>query len=164
MRAAIPLLLLLLAGPAWAQENADGTTNLPIPRFVSLKSNKAMMRSGPDDQRFPILWEYRRQGLPMEVLQEVGIWRQVRDPEGTVGWMNKSLLRGTRTALVLPPERILYVAPDTRARVAWRVEPGTILNITLCEGAWCRVSNQGRSGFIPRAQLHGTYKDEKVGG
>ncbi|GGI80883.1 hypothetical protein GCM10007973_16740 [Polymorphobacter multimanifer] len=156
------LLAASVATPVRAQENADGTTTLPVPRFVSLRSNRAMMRAGPDDQRFPILWEYRRKGLPLEVVREYGIWRQVRDVDGTVGWMNKALLTGTRTAVVTERERILYVAPNTRSRVAWRIEPGTVVNITLCEDVWCRVSNEGRSGFILRAHLWGTYPKEVI--
>jgi len=157
----------LLAGPLAAApiENADGTTNLPVPRFVSLKAGKAMMRSGPDDRRFPILWEYRRRGLPLEVVREYGIWRQVRDPDGTTGWMNKSLLTGTRTAMVTSPSgtpRLLYTAPDMQARIAWRIQPGAIVTITLCEDIWCRVAAGGRSGFILRAHIWGTYPKEVI--
>jgi SH3-like domain-containing protein len=146
-------------------ERADGTTTLPIPRFVSLKAGKAMLRSGPDDRRFPILWEYRRRGLPMEILREYGIWRQVRDPEGTIGWMNKSLLTGIRTAVVTNPAgtpRLLYTAPDMQARIAWRIEPDTVVTITLCEDIWCRVAVGGRSGFILRTHLWGTYPKEAI--
>ena len=164
----IHLLLLavaITAGPASAasEERADGTTTLPVPRFVSLKSNSAMMRSGPEE-RFPILWEYKRRGLPMEVIKEYKIWRQVRDPDGTVGWMNKSLLTGVRTGFVREQTRTLYVAPDLQSRVAWRIEPGTVVTITVCEQMWCRVSNDGRSGYILRNQLWGVYPNEAIGG
>lgn len=162
------LLLLTAALPAPAaaagEERADGTTTLPVPRFVSLKSNSAMMRSGPDDQRFPIIFEYKRAGLPLEVIREYGIWRQVRDPDGTLGWMNKSLLRGTRTGVITGGVRTLYVAPDLQSRVAWRIEPGAVVMITLCENIWCRVSNAGRSGYILRNQLWGTYPNEAISG
>ncbi len=176
LAAAAALLLLAPAPPAIAapEDKADGTTTLPVPRFVSLKSGKAMLRAGPDDQRFPILWEYRRKGLPMEIVREYGLWREVRDPTGTRGWMNKSLLSGVRTALVLAESgqaddsggapRLLYTAPNPRGRIAWRAAPGAVVTIILCEDVWCRVSNAGRSGFIPRAQLWGTYPGEAVGG
>lgn len=160
------LLLIALAGPALAalEERADGSTNLPVPRFVSLKSNTAMLRTGPDDRRFPIQWEYRRRGLPMEILREYNIWRQVRDPDGTIGWMNKSLLTGERTGFITGGIRTLYTAPDLQSRVAWRIEPGTVVTITLCENIWCRVSNAGRSGYILRNQMWGTYPNEAIGG
>lgn len=165
----VHLLLMSLAFTAAtpvlaaSEERADGTTTLPVPRFVSLKSNSAMMRSGPEE-RFPILWEYKRRGLPLEILKEYKIWRQVRDPDGTIGWMNKSLLTGVRTGFVRDQMRTLYVAPDLQSRVAWRVEPGTVMTITLCETVWCRVSKDGQSGYILRNQLWGTYPGEAVGG
>ena len=155
--------LALMAIPAAAQERADGTTNFPVPRFVSLKSNSAMLRAGPED-RFPILWEYKRRGLPLEIIKEYKIWRQVRDPDGATGWMNKSLLTGVRTGFVRDQVRTLYVAPDLQSRVAWRIEPGSVVAITLCETQWCRVSNDGRSGYILRSQLWGTYPGEVIGG
>jgi len=163
---AVSGLLLLAALPVAAavEERADGTTNLPVPRFVSLKSNSAMLRTGPDSRRFPIAWEYKRRGLPLEIIREYGIWRQVRDPDGTIGWMNKSLLTGERTGYVTGSIRTLYTSPDLQARVAWRVEPGTVMTITLCENVWCRVSSAGRSGYILRNQIWGTYANEAIGG
>ena len=156
-------VLAMAALPATSQERADGTTDFPVPRFVSLKSSSAMLRAGPE-VRFPILWEYKRRGLPLEIIKEYKIWRQVRDPGGTIGWMNKSLLTGVRTGFVREQLRTLYVAPDLQSRVAWRIEPGTVVTITLCENQWCRVSNDGRSGYILRNQLWGTYPNEAIGG
>jgi SH3-like domain-containing protein len=153
----------LIPAPAAAAEFADGTTDLPKPRFVSIKRGSAMMRSGPGE-RFPIKWEYKRPGLPMEILKEYEIWRQVRDPDGEIGWMNKALLTGTRTGIIRDQTRLLYVAPDLKSRIAWRIAPGAVVNITLCEDLWCRVSKDGKSGYILRAQMWGTYRNEKIDG
>jgi SH3-like domain-containing protein len=161
----LPALLAaaLLASPATAAEFADGTTDLPKPRFVSIKRGSAMMRTGPGE-RFPIKWEYKRPGLPMEILKEYEIWRQVRDPDGEIGWMNKALLTGTRTGIVKDDVRLLYVAPAMNSRIAWRIAPGAVVTITLCEDLWCRVSKDGRSGYILRSQMWGTYPREKIEG
>ena len=149
------------ATPAAAAEFADGTTDLPKPRFVSIKRGSAMMRSGPGE-RFPILWEYKRPGLPMEILKEYEIWRQVRDPSGEIGWMNKALLTGQRSGIITDQTRLLYVAPDMKSRIAWRIEPGAVVTITLCEDLWCRVSKDGKSGYIVRDHMWGTYRREKI--
>lgn len=151
----------LIAAPLAATEFADGTTDLPKPRFVSIKRGSAMMRTGPGD-RFPIKWEYRRAGLPMEVLKEYFIWRQVRDPSGEIGWMQKGLFVGQRTGVVKDQVRLLYVAPDVSSRVAWRIAPGALVTITLCEDMWCRVSKDGKSGYILRTEFWGTYNREKI--
>ena len=153
----------LAATAAGAAELADGTTDLPKPRFVSIKGGSAMMRTGPGE-RFPILWEYKRPGLPMEILKEYEIWRQVRDPDGAIGWMNKALLTGQRTGIVKDQTRLLYVAPDMKSRIAWRIAPGAVVTITLCEDLWCRVSKDGKSGYILRGQMWGTYAREKIEG
>ena len=123
MKTALILLIACAATAANAAEFADGTTDLQKPRFVSIKGGSAMMRSGPGE-RFPILWEYKRPGLPMEILKEYEIWRQVRDPDGTIGWMNKALLTGQRTGIV--KDQMLYVqaaagvVADSVPEMEWR--------------------------------------------
>ncbi|MFZ4382999.1 MAG: SH3 domain-containing protein [Sandarakinorhabdus sp.] len=159
----VAVLLAFFAAPVAATEFADGTTDLPKPRFVSIKRGQAMMRSGPGE-RFPIKWEYRRPGLPMEILKEYEIWRQVRDPDGEIGWMQKALLVGQRTGIIKDQVRLLYVAPDVNSRVAWRIAPGAVVTITLCEDMWCRVSKDGKSGYILRGEMWGTYAREKIEG
>ncbi len=85
----------------------------------------------------------------MEIIREYGIWRQVRDPDGIIGWMNKSLLTGERTGYVTGGIRTLYTSPDLQSRVAWRIEPGTVVTITLCENVWCRDVERRPFGLYP---------------
>jgi SH3-like domain-containing protein len=153
---------LLAASPLPATEFANGTSDLPIPRFVSIKKGLAVMRTGPD-RRFPIKWEYRRQGLPLEVLKEHLQWRQVRDPDGETGWMDKGLLTKDRSGYVVGGEQLLYVAPDLKARIAFRIAPGAVVAITYCDELFCRVSKDGKSGYILRQGLWGVYPREVIG-
>lgn len=167
MRLLKPVLALALsfALPAAAQTPApdDGTSGLPVPRFVSLKAGKAYVRSGPGD-RYPVLWVYVRARLPLEVLKEYEIWRQVRDESGSIGWINKSLLQSERTALVTRGVRTLYSRADLASPPVWRIEAGTLVGLTLCEGEWCRVARDGKGGYILRSQLWGTYRGERIEG
>lgn len=157
------LLAPLLAAAAPAPvEPADGATGLPVPRFASIKSDKAYLRTGPGD-RYPVAFIYVRAGLPVEIIREYGIWRQLRDVDGSVGWMNKSLLKGERTALVTgASDRSLYTSADLQSRIAWRIEPRTLVRLTLCDQAWCRIDRGGKSGFILRSQLWGVYPNEAL--
>ncbi len=59
-------------------------SGLPVPRFVSLKSDRVNLRNGPGTD-YPTGWVYRRAGLPLEVVKEFEGWRQVRDAEGVNG-------------------------------------------------------------------------------
>lgn len=162
MRRLLPVLVLGLATPAAAvPEDVSGRSGAPVPRFVSLRSGEANLRTGPGDQ-YPILWTYRRQRLPVEIVREWGPWRQVRDPDGASGWMNKGLLSGERYLLVTGTTRTLYAEADIRAKALWRAEPGVVARILFCAGDWCRVSAEGQSGFVLRAQSWGSYPGERV--
>lgn len=171
MATAMRLLLLacLIATPAVAapadpvQACKDALSGLPTPRFVSLKPGKAFVRAGPGDQ-YPVLWVYVRRGLPLEVLKEYCIWRQVRDESGQIGWINKSLLQSDRTAIVTRGVRTLYLRPDLASPPVYRIEAGALVGLTLCDGDWCNVVRGGRSGYILRSQLWGTYAGERIEG
>lgn len=163
MRRLLIFFLLFLSYPVAAQvrEAEQGLSGLPIPRFVSLSAGEANMRSGPGE-RYPITWVYRREGLPVEVIREWGIWRLVRDPLGGQGWVNKNLIAGERTAYVTKSVRTLYARPDIAARAVWRVEPGVVAQIVLCEEAWCQIRIDGKSGYILRSHIWGTYPNESI--
>ncbi len=66
-------------------------TKLPLPRYVSLKTDRVNLREGPSkDHR--TLWVFQRAGLPVEIIAEFETWRRIRDSEGTEGWVLHSLL------------------------------------------------------------------------
>src|SRR5258706_546116 len=79
--------------------SAANAASLPLPRFVSLKSEEANVRTGPGT-RYPIQWVYHRAGMPVEIVEEYDLWRKIRDVEGTTGWVHKTMLAGNRTALI----------------------------------------------------------------
>src|SRR5262249_7190806 len=84
---------------AVAAGDSGDSGKLPIPRFVSLKSDKVNVRSGPTKDH-EVTWVYTRTGLPVEITAEYENWRRIRDWEGAEGWVYHSLLSGRRTGLV----------------------------------------------------------------
>src|SRR6188508_2081233 len=105
MRKTVLAVALLTCGAAVAatEELPGGRrgTGLPVPRYVSLKTDRVNLREGPSkDHR--TAWVFQRAGLPVEIVAEYEIWRRIRDSEGTEGWVLHSLLSGRRTALVAP--------------------------------------------------------------
>src|SRR5262249_52520079 len=74
-------------------------TKLPVPRFVSLKTDNVNVRQGPTKEH-AVAWIFHRAGLPVEIIAEFEIWRRIRDSEGAEGWVYHSLLSGRRTALI----------------------------------------------------------------
>ena len=87
-------------GRAEAAQGQDGSrraTGLPLPRFVSLKSNNVNVRRGPG-QDYDVVFTFVRAGLPVEITDEFENWRKIRDSDGSEGWVFHSLLSGKRTA------------------------------------------------------------------
>ncbi|MRU27417.1 aspartyl-trna synthetase, partial [Xylella fastidiosa subsp. multiplex] len=81
------------------KDAAMTTSGLPVPRYVSLKSDHVYVRAGPTKDN-DVAWIFTRPGLPVEITAEFENWRRVRDSEGSEGWVYHSLLSGRRTAIV----------------------------------------------------------------
>lgn len=180
-RRALPALLVLIAilapvetGGSVPQAQAafnDGwkkgrSTGFPIPRFVSLKSRTAHMRVGPSLDH-PTSYVYSARGLPLEIIEEYGNWRRVRDQQGASGWMFAALLSGNRTAVVGPwiKETVpLRIAPASDGRPVAQLQAEVKLDIVRCDGRWCRAQLQNRrlAGFIRQADLWGVYPGETI--
>lgn len=139
-------------------------TGLPLPRFVSLRADKAKLRTGPGVQ-YPEEWIYLRKELPLEIIAEHHTWRKVQDWQGTQGWMHQSLLSGQRTLIVTGATRSLRQKSDSESRAIARVEVGVTGRIHGCsEGTgWCRVEIDGFKGWLRRVEFWGVYPDEVVG-
>ena len=75
-------------------------TNLELPRFVSLKSNDVNLRVGPS-VNYPIELKYIQKNLPVEIIDEVDVWRKIKDSKNNVGWLHKSLIKGDRFVLTI---------------------------------------------------------------
>lgn len=163
--------LTLFCAPAMAQnevasESINGKaiikSGLPLPRFVSLKSDKVYVRTGPS-VRYPIRWIYQKAELPVEIVEEFDVWRKIRDSQGEGGWVSQTLLSGERTVIVkgedLMPAR---EKPDETARMVVRLEPGVVARVEKCDAAWCRVSVSGFKGWIERKSLWGIYENEEL--
>ena len=158
--------------PAHAQSRpaAVAGSGLPLPRFVSLKSDRVNLRTGPGTD-YPTAWVYRRAGLPVEVIEEFESWRKVRDAEGATGWILNSLLSGRRTALVLPwevkdgkprPAVAVRISDSDRSRPVAKVEAGVIANIHACDGSWCQVTIDKYRGYLQQSKLWGIYQNETL--
>ena len=142
-------------------ERAKGASGLPLPRFVSIKSDAANVRRGPRPD-FPLLWQYQRRNLPLEVIAEYDDWRRVRDHQGEEGWMKAPLLSGARTVIVRRSAHAvtLRAVPDATGGVVALVQPGVIGTLEACKGDWCEVEVDGYDGWLPRDQIWGVYPFE----
>jgi len=154
-------VISLVVGPWAVAENLGSETKLPIPRFVSLRSNEVNLRTGPGTT-YPVDWVFVRRGLPVEIIAEFDVWRKIRDWQGTVGWVHQSMLDGRRMARITGAERELHSEPAEAGSVVVRLAPGVIGRLLECEAKWCEIDAEGYRGWLKRDEFWGTYPDEKV--
>ncbi|WP_338148345.1 SH3 domain-containing protein, partial [Neoroseomonas eburnea] len=148
------------------QPSVGSVTNLPLPRFAALRSDEVNLRTGPGT-RFPIEWTYQRRELPVEITREFELWRRIRDPEGTEGWVHQSTLMGRRSAIVRGApngETALRRRPEEGAATVARLRPGVVVRLRQCEARnpWCEVQVGDYRGYILRAEVWGVMPDEEV--
>lgn len=151
------------AAEAGAEPAARGAvTNLPLPRYVSMRAETANARRGPSlgDR---VDWTFVRRGLPLEITAEYDNWRRVRDAEGAGGWVHYSLLSSVRTALVRSEAPVsLRAAASDGAAIRAVIEPGVVARLEACDVDWCAVSAQGVEGWVPRDAIWGVGPDETL--
>jgi SH3-like domain-containing protein len=141
------------------QPDIGCVTNLPLPRFVSLKGSEGNARRGPG-LTHRIDWVFTRSGMPLRITAEFENWRRVEDFEGAGGWVHYSLLSGARTAMVTLDMAEFRDAPVDDATVVAQAETGVIGRIVECKPDWCRVALEGTRGWVRKTAIWGVKADE----
>lgn len=160
-----PLRLAQAAAEARIGDPSSGdsirgpVTNLPVPRYVSLKGNEGNARRGPSLSH-RIDWVFRHAGMPLRVVAEFGHWRRVEDKDGAGGWVHYALLSGVRTALVTQDMAELRAKPNADADIVARAEAGAIVRLGECNPGWCRISGGGERGWVPKSFIWGVDPNE----
>ena len=136
-------------------------SGLPVPRFVSLKFTEANLRAGPGNE-YPVLWQYRQAGLPLLVDAEFGVWRKVRDADGTTGWMHGAGLSLRRMAFIDKGMAKIYQQDSSESGVVAVAEKNALLELESCPKNWCRVTTDTVKGWVQRTAIWGVLKDESL--
>lgn len=145
--------------PAPARPGRGPVTNLPLPRFVSLKGSEGNARRGPSLSH-RIDWVFTHPGMPLKITAEFGHWRRVEDRDGAGGWVHYSLLSGVRHVIIEQDMTELRARPDPAAGVVAVAEAGALMRLGACTGAWCEVEQDGLDGWVPKTGLWGVFADE----
>lgn len=159
--------MMIVGGADPAPATPAATAPATFPRFASLKVDRVAVRQGPGGEH-PVVWTFQRAGLPVELLREQGGWVEIRDVDGSTGWMQRTLVSGRRTVLVrAAPGRTLatvLLRRDTSvsAPIEAELESGIIATVLGCDGRWCRLSVGGTKGWLEQSGLWGVYASELV--
>lgn len=160
----LALALVLLGGWVGTARGAD-KANEPLPRFVSLRADTVNLRTGPGS-RYPIEYVYHRRGYPLEIVAEFEQWRQVRDWQGTEGWVHQRMVNGARNVVVQGGQRILRASGDSGAAPVAKLDPGVIAHLLECSTGWCRIEVQNGTsdvkGWLSRNEIWGVLPGEVV--
>ena len=159
--AAAPVAPAPAAKPATPPRDPSkgAVTNLPIPRFVSLKGNEGNARRGPS-LTHRIDWVFTTPGMPLRVTAEHENWRRVEDAEGLGGWVHYALLSGVRSAIISADLADFRMQPDPASAVRFQAERGVIGRLLACAPDWCRMNVQGERGWVEKSALWGVIPGE----
>lgn len=164
MKRAHPVSLALAALLAWSASLSHAlergpVTNLPIPRFVSLKAAESNVRRGPS-LTHRIDWVFKRRNMPLRITAEHGHWRRVEDRDGFGGWVHYSLISGNRTVIVESDLLPLHSRPDPTTPVTVALEAGVVADLGKCTLQWCRLTSEGYRGWARKDALWGVEPQE----
>jgi SH3-like domain-containing protein len=158
------LSLTLLAVFTFGQDlHAAETSGLPLPRFVSLRSDEVNLRTGPG-VRYPLDWIYTRRDLPVEVIAEFETWRKIRDWQGTEGWVHQSMLSARRMAVIVQGRKKLKAEPDDGAVALAQLDTNVVVRLLTCprDKNFCKVEIQNMQGWLRRDEFWGVYPGEYI--
>jgi len=138
-------------------------SDLPVPRFVSLRADEVNFRAGPGFQ-YPVSWIYERDGLPVEIIGEFDVWREVLAPDGGTGWVHEATIRARRAFIVAADQADLRAGPDPDARVVALLDKGVTGDLISCDGAsdFCKADAGHIVGYLARTDFWGAFPGEVV--
>jgi SH3-like domain-containing protein len=151
--------MTLVVGSAVAQEKRGPVTNLPLPRYVSMKTSEGNVRRGPS-LTHRIDWVFKRRDMPLQITAEYGHWRRVEDRDGAGGWVHYALLSGARTVLIEQDMAPIHARADESSSVVAAFELGVVARLGECGPEWCKVSAGNYRGWIRKSQLWGVEAAE----
>jgi SH3-like domain-containing protein len=139
--------LLLLARIAAAAEMA------------SIAGEDINMRSGPGAEH-EVVWTIGS-GFPVEIVSSKGEWLQVKDFEGSTGWVHKKTTQKTPHMIVKANKGTdqqinVRSEPNTQGAIVAKANYGVVFKTLEKKDGWVRVEHgQGVSGWVDGRLLWG---------
>ena len=104
----------------------------------------------------PVAFYYGK-GTPVEVIQEIDGWAQVRDKEGEgLYWVPRAALSTQRTIITVHPETEVRSAPDPQAALVMVLPENAVVPLTsTVPPGWVEVVTPNGPGFIAKRDVWG---------
>ena len=155
----LSLVLLGMSGVVAVAKKRGPVTNLPMPRYVSMRAAEGNVRRGPS-LTHRVDWIFKHENMPLKIVAEYGHWRRVQDAEGQGGWMHFRLLSGIRTVVFTAAETLLRRRGYTDSQLVAKVEKGAVGFLKECTADWCKITLDGARGWAPKTTFWGVDEGE----
>ncbi len=145
---------------------ANAQEQIAVPRFVSLKMGEVNLRTGPGG-RYPIKYVYKKKHYPVEIIDEYELWRQIREIDGTVGWVHRRMLTGIRYVL-LKNDTDVFKKADISSKIKAYVTKDVVAKVEKCpaKNDFCELEfeygEKTLTGWVKRDVLYGLYPNEVI--
>ncbi len=121
--------------------------------FVTTKSNKVNMRTGPG-AHYPIKCIYIHKNLPLKIIEEFEGWKKVCDINEDCGWIKTGLLSNKRYVMI-NENTFGYVKQDISSKVIMRLDKFVIIELQKCCEEWCLLSAKKHKAWVKRKFIWG---------
>ena len=124
--------------------------------FVSLRSSKTNVRSGPSTI-YPVKFTYKLRSIPLTVINEYDNWNEIRDYEGQTGWISKNLLSKNRTLMIRTNKKniSMHSKQNEKSRIIYKLENNVIGNFVKCSKEWCKIEIDDKLGWVKKRFIYG---------
>lgn len=118
---------------------------------LAVDASVANVRSGPGTN-YEILWQVEKY-TPMQILDtdKSGSWYYIKDYEGSIGWISKSLMADIDTVITKPREDRVNIrsGPGTNHDVIFKAIKGVPFKVLERKGNWIHLQHaDGDDGWI----------------
>ncbi|MFZ9341067.1 MAG: SH3 domain-containing protein [Candidatus Methylopumilus sp.] len=124
--------------------------------FRSVASAKTILYEAPSatTKRVYLVGE----GYPLEIIVNLGDWLKVRDPYGTLSWVESKNLQSKRTVIVKADKANIYKDPESKSALVATIEKDVVIELSdpLIANGWIKVRyQQDLDGYIQTSQVWG---------
>ena len=114
---------------------------------MAVKAKIANLRSGPSTQ-YDVLWQVEKYH-PLLIIEKKGNWYKIKDFEGDMAWVHKSLLGDSKGVITIKAKCNVRSLADKKSKVLFTVERGVPFKVLKRKGEWINIEHSdGEIGWI----------------
>ncbi len=112
-----------------------------------VKAGIANLRSGPGT-KYEVLWQVEKYH-PLLIVKKKGNWYNIKDFEGDMAWVHKSLLGNISGVITIKAKCNVRSQPDTKSKILFTVERGVPFKVIKRKDQWIKIEHaDGEIGWI----------------